>query len=394
MFFKLPLINYRNIRIYYIISFFVNLYFYEIIWVFFWNDFVTFETMGIIGALSFLLNALLEIPSGYLADRFGRKKIIISSLFSYTISGLFLTNATETLHLVIGVIFLQVGLALISGALEAFIYDYLLKIKKEFEFDKVLSTGTAIAIIANAVAIFIGGILYRHNIRLPYGLWTIAQMLATIASIRLSEYKNFKIVNSLEEKSNKYIDNKISLDLLTLLVPFSLLLGVFYFYEWSYFRTAILDIKFNLGYKIQSIIFAFISIITGVALTIIPGIRDKMNDKKLITILSYALGLCLAPFLLHIKMLAIITVFLISVIGNILTTIVTIYLNDRIKSKHRATTLSYISLITKVPFIVFTGFFGGFFDNDQIYLVVIAMLCVWLFSHIFVMKTFKRAHVS
>ena len=80
---------------------------------------MTYQLLGIVGAVAFVIGLILEIPSGAIADTIGRKKIIVVSLLFLILSGILLTSATNALFLIGGVIFLQFGVSFLSGTLEA-----------------------------------------------------------------------------------------------------------------------------------------------------------------------------------------------------------------------------------------------------------------------------------
>ena len=75
--------------------------------------------------------ALFEIPSGYIADIFGRKKaIIFSTIFSF-VGYLIFSNFSSFYLFAIAEILVGIGGSLMSGSDSAIIYDTLLEIGKK-----------------------------------------------------------------------------------------------------------------------------------------------------------------------------------------------------------------------------------------------------------------------
>lgn len=136
---------------------------------------------------------ILEIPSGYIADVWGRKKTIVagSSLgffgfLVYSLSGGFY-------GFLLAEIILGFGQSLISGADSAILYDSLLEIKKENQYTKMEGRITAIGNFAEAIAGVIGGILATISLRTPFYFQTGVAFLAVPASIMLIEPHQHKL---------------------------------------------------------------------------------------------------------------------------------------------------------------------------------------------------------
>ncbi len=80
---------------------------------------------------------IFEIPSGYIADRFGRKNSIIASVIFYLISMSILYSATSFFMIAISHVVWGIASSFFSGADSAFLYDTLLVMKKEDTYKKV-----------------------------------------------------------------------------------------------------------------------------------------------------------------------------------------------------------------------------------------------------------------
>jgi MFS family permease len=58
-----------------IYKFVMNLWFVEAIWLYFYRVFMTDGQVGTLDSVAFLIGLLVEVPSGALADKFGRARI-------------------------------------------------------------------------------------------------------------------------------------------------------------------------------------------------------------------------------------------------------------------------------------------------------------------------------
>lgn len=109
---------------------------------------------------------LFEVPSGYFADRFDRKIfIILGSVFIFL--GYLLYGFGETFWYFAFVnVLLGIGASFISGADSALLYDTLIELKREKEYQKIESSYFAIRGYSEVVAAISGGFLasvYMHE---------------------------------------------------------------------------------------------------------------------------------------------------------------------------------------------------------------------------------------
>lgn len=80
---------------------------------------------------------LAEIPSGYFADRLGRKKSILLGAVLELASVVVLYTATNYGLLLVAHILIGLGTAFISGADSALLYDTLLELEREKEYTRI-----------------------------------------------------------------------------------------------------------------------------------------------------------------------------------------------------------------------------------------------------------------
>jgi MFS family permease len=128
---------------------------------------------------------LLEIPSGYLADVWGRKKsLILGSIlgclgfvvysFSHGFSGFLVAE-----------LILGIGSSFISGSDSAMLYDSLLKMKREKEYLKQESRVMSIGNFAEALAGIAGGSLALISLRTPFIFQSFIAFIAIPAAFML-----------------------------------------------------------------------------------------------------------------------------------------------------------------------------------------------------------------
>lgn len=110
-------------------GFLKNLRFFEpFLILFFLDKNITFLQIGTLYAIREVFINILEIPSGIIADVFGRKKSLIVSFLFYIISFLIFFTSDSYYIFIIAIIFYATGDAFRTGTHKAMIFDYL-KIK-------------------------------------------------------------------------------------------------------------------------------------------------------------------------------------------------------------------------------------------------------------------------
>ncbi|MCD4832723.1 MAG: MFS transporter [Bacteroidales bacterium] len=110
-------------------GFLKNLRFFEpFLILFFLDKNITFLQIGTLYAIREVFINILEIPSGIIADVFGRKKSLIVSFLFYIISFLIFFTSDSYYIFIIAIIFYAIGDAFRTGTHKAMIFDYL-KIK-------------------------------------------------------------------------------------------------------------------------------------------------------------------------------------------------------------------------------------------------------------------------
>lgn len=158
---------------------------------------IFYAQMGFTTEQSFILKAcysisivVFEIPSGYIADVWGRKASIVTGsilgclgFVIYSIfSGFYMFMSAE--------IILGLGMSLISGADSAMLYDTLKDHRAENEFMKFEGRNFSVGNFAEAIAGLIGGTLAYTSIRYPFIAQSVIAFTAIPASITLIEPSN------------------------------------------------------------------------------------------------------------------------------------------------------------------------------------------------------------
>lgn len=130
---------------------------------------------------------ILEVPSGYFADVFGRKlSIVIGSVF-FLFSMIGFTLADNFWQFAFAEVVGGIGLSFRSGAIEALLYDSLIDLKKENEYKKYQGNVFLSMRGASVFAYLLGGFLAAYFLKLPVYLAVLPALVSVPFAFLLKE---------------------------------------------------------------------------------------------------------------------------------------------------------------------------------------------------------------
>ncbi|RMD81488.1 MAG: MFS transporter, partial [Lentisphaerae bacterium] len=145
-------------------GFLKNLRFFEIFIILAFRErHMSFFMIGVLFAIRQVTLNILEIPSGAIADSFGRKRCMVLSMLAYFIAFFILAWGTHVMLAAIGMCLFGLGDAFRSGTHKAMIYTWLRREGRIEERTRVYGftrswskTGSAISAVLAAVIVVIG----------------------------------------------------------------------------------------------------------------------------------------------------------------------------------------------------------------------------------------------
>lgn len=136
---------------------------------------------------------LLEVPTGYIADKFGYKvSIVLGGIANFTGMMLLALSTADVIPIASGII-LGLGSALMSGATDALTYEGM----SHDEYEEVLTLSAPVYQVGLISSVALGGFLYTIRPELPFIVQAVTMLLDPIP-YWLMEVKK-KIVVTAEE---------------------------------------------------------------------------------------------------------------------------------------------------------------------------------------------------
>ena len=328
---------------------------------------------------------IFEIPTGILADKWGRKKMLILTAFFGCIEFIILIYATTFWHFAVIVFLAGVGGAANSGSENALLYDSLVSNNETPSFEKYLGKLNAYDLSAAIIAALSGSLMANHfGFEFNYWISFVAVFISLCLTFTLAE-PELKVKMNESIAIKEYI--KISISFfkrnpnVCLVLVSGMIIGASLNFIDEFWQLYIS----RLG--IPVIYFGLFS--AGLMLFRLPGYLSAYLIKKWISYRSLILGVtfifaagCL--FLSISKGFAgLAVVYLICIVSGIIEPIASGYLHNRVESQMRATIDSFRSLGLRVSVIIAALGFGYFSSKFDIFggYGFISFICFIYFSY-------------
>lgn len=329
---------------------------------------IFYDRMGFTAEESFWLKScyslsivIFEIPSGYAADIWGRKRtLVIGSILGAVGFGIYSLFSGFYAYM-IAELTLGFGMSFISGADSAMIYDTLKAHNAEIDYAKYEGRNFSVGNFAEAIAGTIGGALATVSILYPFYAQTLIAATAIPAALTLVEppmvKRKGKNANILAILKYSMVDNSA----LRWNILYSSVLGCATLsMAWVYpLRLA------ELGYNELQIgtMHTALNLLLGVVTLFAYKIERALQPRATVWLstISLTTAFVLAGIANSLWFVVVLSAFYFC--RGIATPVLKDYVNRMASSDIRATVLSVRSLIIRGCFVLVGPFFGMMTDN-------------------------------
>lgn len=353
-----------NIWKYYLATSLSQFAFYTpIIQLFYLAHELTIFKIAILGVVWTIVKMTLEVPSSILADKWGRKKVIIISLIFAILQLITLLYATEYWLLVLASIWSAAAFAFVSGTDLAFFYDTLKVLKKEDKFDKLWARQQIYQQIPLIIAFLSSGFLYNFSPLLPFQLSLIFLVFSLSVIFTLNEPKyhkpieNVNVLSHFKQSAQFIFKNSYLKSMLLFTLLFSLGSDISYGYGQIYLKQLALPIV------LFGIIYMFKSVLVTVAANFASPLRRRFSYRRMfgfqiiaITILFYIMVITKS------YIVGAICFILIGIPHGFFGISKSSYMHQYIQSHQRATIDSMFSFLIGLLFLIIEPIFGYLAD--------------------------------
>lgn len=316
--------------------------------------------IGLVATILEISIAIFEVPTGYIADKFGRDISVACSFICFVIAGILYLNIKNIYGVSIATFIQGIGYTCISGAFEAWGVDKLISNKQEKYTEKLMITATQSKRIGFLIGSVVGGYFGLKFINIVWKLYVVINSICLIIVCLFMNEVKLDINHNKEKEERGSLLSKFFLLDSKMIISFVIILGVIGILHefsispvdeyWTVFFTENLKIPdFWLGWIIASgniLVIFFVSPIVK----FLTVKFDYINALKIITI---CIILCISILCASGNAFLIIGFYVAFKFNlGIYEPIQQTYINSIIKGEFRATILSIYSMLGAIGEIV------------------------------------------
>lgn len=252
--------------------------------------------IGLAEGIFHTASMLFEIPSGALADMWGRKKVLFLGRAFSGISSLLMLHAASFPEFIPAFIISALGYNFHSGTQEAMLYDSVLACGKEKQYLRLSSSLSILIEVVNGAAMLLGGLLSEKSFAYVY-LFDIAVVFCSMLPIFFMEEPPVKREDRIEKTAilrhfrtvGEILREKPEiLKIILFYGGISAVNAAFYFYGQEFFN------QFGIARRWISTIMLVSSVVSCIGLWNCERLKRKAGDRLRFCI---ALGTALAILL-------------------------------------------------------------------------------------------------
>lgn len=378
-----------------------SLWFVGAVWLYFYRIFITDHQVGILDGMAFAIGLLAEVPSGALADKFGRDKIVRLGQF-FAGGGLLLQAAGSSfMPFFVGQTIMMIGVALVSGADEALFFEKLSFNRNSTQWRKLVTRGSQAALIGALFATIIGGWLHTINPRVPWVLNGVAFIVAALLIWTIRDERPKKIRQKFIPEVRDYMHNisegfsQFHLQKLRLYVAYIVAVqGLFYATGYGLLRLILLD-RFDFSPLWGSMAIASSSLITVGLLAYMHKNADNLSEKKVLVLIGLIAASSLLLSLANIGLWGYIVILALYASEHVLQPFMSEVLNNRAPEDQRATVLSVASFLKSLPYVFLAPIIGFLSVSDKLeYFLLTWAILILLALFVYTVAKKKDTYIS
>tara|TARA_Y100000310_G_C20669223_1_gene809328 strand:- start:46 stop:1242 length:1197 start_codon:yes stop_codon:yes gene_type:complete len=321
---------------------------------------------------------VLEIPTGMLADKWGRKKTLFLSQVFFMIAMVILVLAHNFWVFILATIFSTLWYTCYSGTATAFFYDTLKELKREKEYEKLNGKLYLITAVVGFFAALSSGFLFNIYDALPYILTIIPIVITLPIILSFTEPKFHKHAeeNTLYLHFKSSVNKIIKSEHLIFIVIFGAILtfALDYLYDYGQIYLKVIGVPI----VFFGVIFAFQSIIEGIGGGFAHKIKDKFSYRGIFTFsLLFTTAIVFGLSYLN-NYFGIILFLMVFFVMGLFRIVERGYIHKRVESHNRATVDSTGTFALSAFAIIFEPIAGKIADLYSIRTAFFVLGCVML----------------
>ncbi len=384
-----------NIWKYYLRQFFAGMFFSVPVIVLFWQENgLSITEIMVLQSIFAIAVVVLEIPTGYFADLYGRKKSLLISGFMILLAITIYSISRNFFHFMVGEILFAIGISFASGASSALIFDTLVHLKEEKNYKKVWGNALFVSAVAVGFSGIIGGFI--SSISLRYAVYASIPFFAVVIPITLwmkeppREKTIFKkgygkeVLLNIKETFLK--NRKLMWLILYSGVVYAFNQAALWLYQ-PYFKVSGLDVVY-FGF-----VFAGFQIVSALTSKYSYKIEEKLGKNASLISLIFLVSVSYFLMSNFVFLFSFSFAFLQQFVRGFRGVVIGDYINRLTSSKARATILSSETFIGKLIYATIIPVIGWITDTYSLLQAMTVLSITTLTIGLFVILTLKRYNI-
>ena len=357
----------RNIAIYPWFKFFQSLTFWQATWFLYFESQLSAAEAVLLYVVFDMTTTVLEVPSGYMSDRLGRKLTLLVAGFCGVCAAVLLIIGGGFAQLALANAILGAAFAFNSGTDSSLLYESLRAEGRELEIEHAELRAWRISFIALAISALAGGFLATYDAVLPYIATAISAGAVFIVTTRFHEPRHTQQTN--HHESVRAIKASITQPTLLWLLCLSLAMYVFSHIPYVFGQPFIREALTKAGYASQTPLVSgsvtFVMMFISVAVSWVAfHLRNRMGLPKLL-LFAFAMQILLAAALAISNGLFVITLLLFRMVPDSLSQpFIKARIQPLLQDGIRATYISIQSLAGRILFALTLCIAAGRISGD------------------------------
>jgi DHA3 family tetracycline resistance protein-like MFS transporter len=314
---------------------------------------LTLAEIGIVNAIFGISITMFEIPTGVVADVFGRRRSVLLGLFIFIPSHFIYWLGYSMPMFLLAEVTSALAFCFISGAMDAWLRDSLDFYEVKYDFARLINTGFIMNRVGTIVGGLIGSVIAWYDLRIGWLLATILQIIVFVwflFKMQPEEYFQplkfqwLKIWSQMKQVARDSFVHGLKTRIVWLLTIISTLY-LFASQPINMQWTIYLEEKISL--KIIGVMWILISLTSMAGAWVVGRIMKHYHDERqIMTWANLVLGVSLVLMILSQNIYWVLALFLVHEAGRgMFPAAQKAYLHDHIPSDKRATVASFASMV-------------------------------------------------
>lgn len=303
----------------------------------------------------------LEIPSGYLADVWGKKKCLLTGSVLFFIGYLVYALTGSFQAFLVAEVLLGIGQTLVNGADSALLYDTTLHFKKQDLYLRYEGRIMMIGNFAEALAGIAGGLLAAYSIRMPFYMQAVVAFSGIPAALFLKEYTSkLDIKNPMKEIVRIVRYSLVTNKPLFYNIMFSGIIGAATLTMAWFVQPVLIDLKTPTSYF--GVIWTVLNLTVGFSALYSDRVERAMGPTRMAWLILLFIAGGYVALAFNLTWAALIVLLIFYVVRGFATPILKGYINQMTMSEMRTTVLSIRNFVIRIIFAVVAPFIGWLSD--------------------------------